>query len=216
VEVPFGVTMRQVVEEMGGGAPDGKSIKLLQTGGPLGGLLPGGLLDLPLDFDLMAQADAMFGSGGIIVANEDTSVAGLTRVLVAFDQMESCGKCFPCRLGMSHMLEILERICAGAARPDDLELMERVGMNMRAGSLCGHGQLGYNPVRSAMKAFGHEFRAQAYGQGPLPIHRFVGPRSTVRGAHLTGETPTAQVSPRFAPHAPLTAWRQAVGAPTQS
>ena len=209
VEVPFGITMRQVVEELGGGAPDGKSIKLLQTGGPLGGMLPGDMLDLPLDFDAMAQADAMFGSGGIIVADGDTSVADLTRVLIAFDQMESCGKCFPCRLGMSHLLEILERVCAGEARPDDLELMERVGMNMRAGSLCGHGQLGYNPVKSAMKAFGDEVRAQAYGQGLLPIQRFVGPRSTVRGAQLTGETPTAQVSPSFLAQMPTPAGRQA-------
>ena len=197
VEVPFGVTMRQVVEELGGGASDGKAVKLVQTGGPLGGVLPASLLDITLDFDLMAQAEAMFGSGGIIVANEDTSVVDLTRVLIAFDQLESCGKCFPCRLGMSHLLEILDRACDGAARPGDLELMDRIGANMRAGSLCGHGQLGYNPVKSALKSFGDEFQAQANGGGPLPGGRFVAPTSTVRGAQFDGKTPTAQVYPQF-------------------
>jgi len=150
-----------------------------------------------LDFDAMAQAGAMFGSGGLIVANQDTSVVDLTRVLIAFDQMESCGKCFPCRLGMSHLLEVLGRICQGSARPDDLELMDRVGRNMRAGSLCGHGQLGYNPVTSALKSFGEEFQAQMEGPGLLPIGRFVGPRSTIRGAQLGGVTPTAQVYASF-------------------
>ncbi len=197
VEVPFGLTMRQVVEEMGGGAPGGKAIKLLQTGGPLGGVLSADALDMVLDFDAMAQAGAMFGSGGIIVADEDTSVVDLTRVLIAFDQMESCGKCFPCRLGMSHLLEVLDRICADQAQPDDLALMERVGVNMRAGSMCGHGQLGFNPVSSALEAFGDEFRAQVEGRGPLPIGPFIGPKATLRGAQLGGDTPTAQVHPSF-------------------
>ena len=197
VEVPFGLTMRQVVEELGGGASGGKAIKLLQTGGPLGGVLPADALDMVLDFDVMAQAGAMFGSGGIIVADEDTSVVDLTRVLIAFDQMESCGKCFPCRLGMSHLLEVLDRICAGQAQPDDLALMERVGVNMRAGSMCGHGQLGFNPVSSALEAFGDEFRAQLEGRGPLPIGPFIGPKATLRGAQLEGGTPTAQVYPSF-------------------
>ena len=197
VEVPFGLTMRQVVEELGGGDPDGKAVKFLQTGGPLGGLLAGEQLDMALDFDEMAKAGAMFGSGGLIVCNEDTSAVDLTRVLVAFDQMESCGKCFPCRLGMSHLLEILERACAGASRPGDLDLMERVGRNMRSGSLCGHGQLGYNPVSSAVSAFGAEFEAQMRGDGAIPIGAFVGPKHTLRGAQLEGETPTAAVKGDF-------------------
>ncbi len=197
VEVPFGLTMRQVVEELGGGDPDGKPIKFLQTGGPLGGLLAGEQLDMALDFDEMVKAGAMFGSGGLIVCNDETSAVDLTRVLVAFDQMESCGKCFPCRLGMSHLLEILERACAGASRPGDLELMDRVGRNMRSGSLCGHGQLGYNPVSSALSAFGAEFEAQMRGEEPLPIGPFVGPKHTLRGAQMEGETPTAAVKGDF-------------------
>ena len=197
VEVPFGLTIRQLVEELGGGEPDGKRVKFLQTGGPLGGLLPGDLLDIVLDFDVMSAAGAMFGAGGLIVCNEDTSAVDLTRVLVAFDQMESCGKCFPCRLGTSHLLEIMDRACAGASRPGDLALMERVGQNMRVGSLCGHGQLGFNPVSSALKAFEDEFEAQMAGRGTLAIGPFVGPTHTRRGAHVAGATPTATVKEGF-------------------
>ena len=150
-----------------------------------------------LDFDEMAGAGAMFGSGGLIVCNDETSAVDMTRVLLAFDQLESCGKCFPCRLGMSHILEVLERACAGASHPDDLALMERVGANMRAGSLCGHGQLGYNPVSSALRAFAEEFDAQMRGEGPIPIGRFVGPAHARRGAQIEGDTPTAQVKGDF-------------------
>ncbi|MEX2599039.1 MAG: NADH-ubiquinone oxidoreductase-F iron-sulfur binding region domain-containing protein [Dehalococcoidia bacterium] len=197
VEVPFGVTIRQIVEEMGGGDPEGKALKFLQTGGPLGGMLPADQFDMVLDFDGMVAAGAMFGSGGLIVCNEDRSAVDLTRVLLAFDQMESCGKCFPCRLGTSHLLEMLERLCAGKSRPGDMEMMARVGTNMRVGSLCGHGQLGYNPVASAVRFFGEEFEAQMTGNGPIPIAKFVGPRSTRRGAQFVGDTPTATVKIDF-------------------
>ncbi len=197
VEVPFGVTVRQVVEELGGGDPGGKRLKFLQTGGPLGGVLPADQFDMVLDFDAMVAAGAMFGSGGLIVCNEERSVVDLTRALLAFDQMESCGKCFPCRLGTSHLLEIVERIAAGDGRPGDMELMERVGTNMRLGSLCGHGQLGYNPLASAVRFFGDEFRAQLAGDGPIAIEAFMGPRSTRRGAQMLGDTPTASVKDDF-------------------
>ena len=197
VEVPFGVSVRQIIEDMGGGDPNGKSIKFLQTGGPLGGLLPSDQFDMKLDFDEMVSAGAMFGSGGLIVCNEDRSVVDLTRTLIAFDQMESCGKCFPCRLGMSHMLEILERISGGTGREGDMELMERVGVNMRAGSLCGHGQLGYNPVASAVRFFGSEFTDLLEGHEPKNIGSFVGPLSTRRGAQIDRNTPTSIVKPDF-------------------
>ena len=197
VEVPFGLTIREIVNDLGGGDPQGRPIKFLQTGGPLGGVLPADRFDLVLDFDGMVEAGAMFGSGGLIVCNDTRSVVDLTRVLVAFDQMESCGKCFPCRLGMTHLLEVLERICAGEAREGDGDLMERVGSNMRAGSLCGHGQLGYNPVASAMRFFEDEFRAQMAGDGPIPIGAFIGPRASRRGAQIVGDTPTAKVRSSF-------------------
>ncbi len=159
VEVPLGVTLREVIYEVAGGVPNGKALKLLQTGGPLGGVLSADQLDIPLDFDAMARAGAILGSGGIIAANEDTCAVDLTRSLIAFCQFESCGKCFPCRLGMTHLLEMLERICSFESGPQDLELMRQVGSNMQAGSLCGHGQLGFNPVSSALKYFGEEFEA---------------------------------------------------------
>ena len=200
VEVPFGVTVRQIIEELGGGDPNGKALKFIQTGGPLGGVLPADQFDMVLDFDEMVAAGAMFGSGGLIVCNEERSVVDLTRTLLAFDQMESCGKCFPCRLGTSHLLEIVERIADGQGRATDMELMERVGVNMRLGSLCGHGQLGYNPLASAVRFFGDEFRAQLQDDGPIPIGTFVGPVSTRRGAQMLGDTPTASVKADFVTH----------------
>ena len=158
-ELPMGMTLREVLNEVGGGEPNGKSIKVLQTGGPLGGVLGEDAFDVQIDFDAMSAAGAILGSGGIIVGNEEVSVVDLTRNLVAFNQFESCGKCFPCRLGMTHMLETLDRACQNHAKAGDLELLGRIGESMKVGSLCGHGQLGYNPILSALKYFGNEFDA---------------------------------------------------------
>ena len=157
-EVPMGLTLGQVVNDIGGGVPHGKKLKMLQTGGPLGGLLSAESLSIHLDFDEMRQAGAILGSGGIIVADEDTCAVDMTRVLVAFCQYESCGKCFPCRLGMEHLLEIVERISRFESRPGDVELMRSVGETMEGASLCGHGQLGFGPIRSAFEHFGEDFR----------------------------------------------------------
>ena len=161
IEVPLGMTFRQVLFDMAGGVPNGKRMKLLQTGGPLGGVLSASdaNLDLVLDFDVFRAAGAILGSGGIIVADEDTCVVDLTRNLIAFCQYESCGKCFPCRMGMSHLLEVLERIHNLEGTDEDLALMRNIGENMQAGSLCGHGQLGFNPVSSALRYFPEEFEA---------------------------------------------------------
>ncbi len=156
-EVPMGMTLRQVVDQIGGGVPNGKSLKLLQTGGPLGGVLSAVELDIALDFDAMSKAGAILGSGGLIAASEDACVVDLTRALIAFCQYESCGKCFPCRTGMTHLLEVLERICRMDSTSEDMALMGRVGRSMQAGSLCGHGQLGFNPVSSAVRYFREEF-----------------------------------------------------------
>ena len=158
-EVPMGPSLGQVINELGGGVPEGKRLKLLQTGGPLGGVLGADSMSIHLDFEEMAEAGAILGSGGLIVADDDTCAVDLTRVLVAFCQYESCGKCFPCRLGMTHLLEFVERIARFEGRPDDLELMHSVGQTMQAGSLCGHGQLGFNPIRSALEHFDADFRA---------------------------------------------------------
>ncbi len=159
VEVPMGLTLGDVLYEIAGGVPGGKDLKLVQTGGPLGGVLGAENIDLVLDFEVFREAGAILGSGGIIAADQDTCIVDLTRVLIAFCQYESCGKCFPCRMGMSHLLEVLERICRLEGVPGDLDLMGSIGLNMQAGSLCGHGQLGFNPVSSAIKYFGPEFEA---------------------------------------------------------
>ena len=159
VEVPLGLTLHQVIYDVAGGVPGDKALKLLQTGGPLGGVLAADQLDISLDFEAMAEAGAILGSGGIIAADEDTCAVDMTRALIAFCQFESCGKCFPCRMGMTHLLEILERICRTESEPGDLVLMRQVGQNMQAGSLCGHGQLGFNPVSSALRYFEEEFEA---------------------------------------------------------
>ena len=156
-EVAMGITIRTVIEDICGGIPNNKQLKLLQTGGPLGGVLNSTKLDTSIDFDSMAKAGAILGSGGIIVADEDVNVIDLTRMLIAFCQFESCGKCFPCRLGNSHLLEILNRICDNSSSPSDIDLMRKVGTNMQQGSLCGHGQLGFNPIKSALEYFKEDF-----------------------------------------------------------
>ena len=157
VELPMGINLQDVLYEIGGGIPGGKKLKFIQTGGPLGGVLSAAATDLTLDFEVFRNAGAILGSGGIIAADEDTCVVDLTRVLIAFCQYESCGKCFPCRMGMSHLLEVLERISRLEGTSEDLALMRTIGENMQAGSLCGHGQLGFNPVSSALRYFAAEF-----------------------------------------------------------
>tara|TARA_E500000081_G_C6137198_1_gene357513 strand:- start:1056 stop:2759 length:1704 start_codon:yes stop_codon:yes gene_type:complete len=155
-EVPMGMTIEEVLDEVGGGSKSNKSIKMLQTGGPLGGVLGKEAFSTKIDFDEMAQSGAILGSGGIIVCDETVSVVDLIRNLVAFNQFESCGKCFPCRLGNTHMYDVLQRLADSKSNPNDLQLLERIGNSMKIGSLCGHGQLGYNPISSSLKYFESE------------------------------------------------------------
>ena len=157
VEVPLGINLKDVIFEAAGGMRDGKNLKFLQTGGPLGGVLGADSIDVLLDFEILRAAGAIVGSGGLIAADDGVCIVDMTRSLIAFCQYESCGKCFPCRMGMSHLLEVLERICRLEGTSDDLTLMRNIGENMQAGSLCGHGQLGFNPVSSALRYFGSEF-----------------------------------------------------------
>ena len=156
-EIPFGITLGDLLQNVGGGSSTGKQIKLLQTGGPLGGVLGKEAFDVVMDFDEMAKAGAILGSGGIIVGDQNVDVVDLIRNLVAFNQFESCGKCFPCRLGNTHMLDILDRACNEKSIKGDLDVVKKIGENMKVGSLCGHGQLGYNPISSALKFFDQEF-----------------------------------------------------------
>ena len=157
-EVPFGVTLRQVIEVLGGGVPGGKALKFLQTGGPLGGFLPASSLDMPIDFDAMIAAGAMFGSGGIIVGDETDSVVEIAAVLGEFNAEESCGKCFPCRLGTRQIANILERLHSKEATRKDLDTALVIGETMKS-SLCAHGHLAENPIKSGYRYFQDEFEA---------------------------------------------------------
>ena len=157
-EVAFGLTLRQLIEEIGGGVPNGRALKVLQTGGPLGGFLPAAALDMPIDFDGMVEAGAMFGSGGIIVGDETVSVVETTRILARFNAEESCGKCFPCRIGTRQVADILDRMTQGKGSRREFEAALVIGDTMKS-SLCAHGQLADNPIKSGYRYFKEEFEA---------------------------------------------------------
>ncbi|MGR6836364.1 NADH-ubiquinone oxidoreductase-F iron-sulfur binding region domain-containing protein [Syntrophomonas erecta] len=157
VEVPMGTTLREIVFEIGGGVPGGRSFKAVQTGGPSGGCIPAQLLDLEVDFDNLTRAGSMMGSGGIIVMDDHTCMVEVARYYVQFLAGESCGKCTPCREGLRAMLEILTRICAGQGSMHDIELLEEISSTMQSASLCALGKTAPNPVLSTLKYFRDEY-----------------------------------------------------------
>jgi len=159
VEVPMGLSLREIVFGIGGGIPKGKKFKAVQTGGPSGGCVPEELLDLPVDFDELTKAGSMMGSGGMIVMDEDTCMVDVARYFIEFLYEESCGKCTACRLGLLNTKEILDRICAGAGCADDLDRLEQLFDVLDDGSLCGLGKSAANPVRSTLKYFRSEYEA---------------------------------------------------------
>lgn len=159
VEVPMGMSLRQIVFEIGGGIPNNKRFKAVQTGGPSGGFLPESMLDLPVDFDELWNAGSMMGSGGMIVMDEDSCMVDAARFYVDFLAHESCGQCLPCREGLRQMLHILDRIVSGEGREGDIELLEELCDTMEATSLCALGTSAPYPVRSAIKHFRQEFEA---------------------------------------------------------
>ncbi len=159
IEVPMGTTLREIVYDIGGGIPDGKTFKAVQTGGPLGGCLPEVYLDTPVDFDSLREAGSVMGSGGMVVADETTCMVEFAKYFTQFVCDESCGKCPPCRLGSIRMLEVLERITEGKGRMEDLDEIRRLATGMRQGSLCALGQLAANPVMSTLRHFEDEYRA---------------------------------------------------------
>ena len=164
VEVPMGTTLREIVFGIGGGVPGGKQFKAVQTGGPSGGCLPASHLDTPVDFDALAAAGAMMGSGGMIVMDETTCMVDVARYFTDFLADESCGKCSACRLGLANMAEILGRICAGDGKPEDIPKMERLFDVLDQGSLCGLGKSAANPVRSTLRFFRDEYEAHVDGR----------------------------------------------------
>jgi len=157
VEVPMGITLGEIIFDIGGGIPDGKQFKAVQTGGPLGGCLPAQHLNTPVDFDSLTQAGAVMGSGGMIVVDEDTCMVELSKFFLTFAQAESCGKCVPCRVGGKQMLEILTRISEGKGQMEDLDAIRRIAAGMETGALCALGQLTPGPVMAALRYFEDEF-----------------------------------------------------------
>jgi len=159
VEVPMGITLREIVHSIGGGIPKGKKFKAVQTGGPSGGFIPASLLDLRVDYEQLDKAGSMMGSGGMIVMDENICMVEMARYFVAFTNDESCGKCTSCREGSYALLEILNRICKGEGREGDIELLEELGEAIRDASLCGLGQSLPNPVLSSLRHFRDEYEA---------------------------------------------------------
>jgi NADH-quinone oxidoreductase subunit F len=157
VEVPMGITLKEIIYDIGGGPQGGKAIKAVQTGGPSGGCLPASLFHLPVDFDSLAQAGSIMGSGGMIVMDEETCLVDVAKYFTRFLQEESCGKCLPCREGLKRMGEILDGLTEGKGDPESLSLLEELGEVVTDASLCGLGKTAANPVLSALKYFRQEF-----------------------------------------------------------
>lgn len=159
VEIPMGTTLREIVEEIGGGVPNGKKFKAAQTGGPSGGCIPAEHLDIPIDYDNLLSIGSMMGSGGLIVMDEDTCMVDIAKFFLEFTVDESCGKCIPCRIGTRRMLEILEKITKGQATMEDLDKLEELCYHLQSNSLCALGQTAPNPVLSTLRYFRDEYIA---------------------------------------------------------
>ena len=159
VEIPMGTTLREIVEEIGGGVPNGKKFKAAQTGGPSGGCIPASLIDTPIDYDNLTAIGSMMGSGGLIVMDEDTCMVDLAKFFLEFTVDESCGKCSPCRIGTKRMLEILTRITEGNGTMEDLDELEELASTLKTNSLCALGQTAANPVISTLNHFRDEYIA---------------------------------------------------------
>jgi NADH:ubiquinone oxidoreductase subunit F (NADH-binding) len=157
VEVPMGITLREIVFDIGGGMKDGKRFKAVQTGGPSGGMIPEKFLDTPVDYEHLQELGSIMGSGGMIVMDEDDCMIDVSKFYLQFSVDESCGKCAPCRIGGKQMYDILERISKGNGVPEDLQRLQRIGTAMQKASLCGLGQTTPNPVLSSLRYFGKEY-----------------------------------------------------------
>ena len=159
VEIPMGTTLREIIEEIGGGVPNGKHFKAAQTGGPSGGCIPASLIDTPIDYDNLIKIGSMMGSGGLIVMDEDTCMVDLAKFFLEFTVDESCGKCTPCRIGIKRLLETLDKITKGNGTLEDIDKLEELCNYIKANALCGLGQTAPNPVLSTLKYFRDEYVA---------------------------------------------------------
>ncbi len=162
IEVPLGITLREVIYDVAGGIKDNKGFKAVQIGGPMGGFLAGKHIDLGVDYESLNSAGAMMGSGGFVVMDDETCMVDMARFFMEFTQDESCGKCVPCRVGTRRVLEILQKICAGKGTPEDLAILEGLCPEIQRNSLCGLGQGATNPVVSSLKHFRDEYEAHIY------------------------------------------------------
>ena len=159
VEIPMGTPLREIIEEIGGGIPDGKKFKAVQTGGPSGGCIPAQYLDIPVDYENLIAIGSIMGSGGMIVMDEDNCMVDIAKFFLEFTCDESCGKCTPCRVGIRRMLEILEKITSGQAKMEDLDTLENLCYFIKENALCGLGQTAPNPVLSTLRYFRDEYEA---------------------------------------------------------
>lgn len=166
IEVPMGVTLRRIVEEIGGGIANGLKFKAIQIGGPSGGCVPARLSDIPVDYESLADAGAIMGSGGLVVMDETDCMVDIARYFLQFTQNQSCGKCTYCRIGTRRMLEILDRLCSGKGKPSDIDQLEELAHQIKQGSLCALGGTAPNPVLSTLKYFREEYEAHVNGRCP--------------------------------------------------
>jgi NADH-quinone oxidoreductase subunit F len=157
VEVPLGMTLMELLVEIGGGSGNGQALKAVQTGGPSGGCLPARMFDLPIEYEGLKQAGSIMGSGGMVVLDESACMVDVARYFLDFTTLESCGKCTACREGNRYLRQILDRIARGQGTMEDLELIEEVGNAVKIGSLCGLGQTAPNPVLSTLRYFRDEY-----------------------------------------------------------
>ncbi len=169
IEVPFGLTMREIIDDICGGAPDNKKIKAVAAGGPGGGCLPERLFDTPVDHDSLIAFGSSMGSGGIVVMDEDTSMVDIAHNSLEFVRNKSCGKCVPCRLGTAQLLAILEKISKGSGKAQDIDLLLELGEGIQKGSLCGLGQTAPNPMLSTIRYFREEYESHVNGSCPRGV-----------------------------------------------
>jgi NADH:ubiquinone oxidoreductase subunit F (NADH-binding) len=166
IEVPMGITIREIVEDIGGGVAGDRELKAVQIGGPSGGCIPHWLMDTPVDFESLEEAGAMMGSGGLVVLDDTDCMVDIARYFLSFTQSESCGKCTFCRVGTRRMLDILNKICTGKGSPKDIAELENLSGWTKKGSLCGLGKTAPNPVLSTLRYFRDEYEAHIHGKCP--------------------------------------------------
>jgi bidirectional [NiFe] hydrogenase diaphorase subunit len=164
IEVPMGITLREIIHEIGGGVPEGRKFKAVQTGGPSGGCIPDAYLDMPVDYESLTKVGSIMGSGGMIVMDDNSCMVDVARFFMEFCMTESCGKCVPCRVGTVHMYNLLSSIAEARATGKDLALLEEMCGMVRDTSLCGLGQTAPNPVFSTLRYFRDEYLAHIDGK----------------------------------------------------